>query len=189
MTEDIIDINLHTSIMFENPVGNNFLEGALIKLENEAEEKLGMGFTSDWKFRKVKEDEQSTDKKLVLPGFVADWYERYYREDTTKLDILKALIKNTDPYSKTQKVFEWAEENEEIFLLAITTGEYQVEQKIGWLLKLGNLYFIEGGEIHDNFSVRLTENKKMAFAFHGKKEIDALQESIGGKIEAVELNR
>ena len=56
MNRDVmIDINLKTRIWVDDSVDEEWIDGLVKELENEAEEKMDMGFSSAWEVRKVEE--------------------------------------------------------------------------------------------------------------------------------------
>ena len=56
--ETIIDISLKTSVKVFEEVDQKWIDGLVRELENEAEDKMDMGFSSAWEVRKVEELEE-----------------------------------------------------------------------------------------------------------------------------------
>lgn len=56
--ETIIDISLKTSVKVFEEVDQKWIDGLVRELENEAEDKMDMGFSSAWEVRKVEEMEE-----------------------------------------------------------------------------------------------------------------------------------
>lgn len=59
MNRDVmIDINLKTRIWVDDSVDEDWIDSLVRNLENEAEDKMDMGFRGDWEIKEVEELEE-----------------------------------------------------------------------------------------------------------------------------------
>ena len=122
-------------------------------------------------------------QKVKVPAFVAD-YIKWCRDRKWQLHtmVMPSNAEYYESHSESSGLHEWINENYATFLIAIATGDYEVEEEPKWVVKVDdNAYFVD---FFDSLTPHLVDGLGWeVMRLDDKSKADAVALIIGGKAE------